>query len=585
MGKKTVLGFLLASPFMIAGVVSLAGGSMLTSCDQVYSRFIMSDAEKEYQAQYAIYTYAGQDWFWDSEDRLHDFLGALDPKDYGKARAVSDEMLAKRDDAPLYRLIAFDIAIYQVDGPRVQELLAKYRGDFEKSGNAFLEKAPQHYDWWLKVYADTQSGRNFDPLDTFTIDPPYVSEQQWRDFAAVLPLGATCITLKDPLILSSPYVPNFLSIQKYVKIAGVRSNFALLEGRRDDALVELRNAQRLSNGLMNETRTLISNLIGVAGNGITRRNMALVYLDGCTDAESIESGWPTLDEAYLSLRSIAEARPFWMQYEDDHARLLPQNIRPNYDEAEARQKTVLAQFAILHSATAARHELLSTGNFPVSPGSFGALLRMGPDHDPFTDSDPLRIAPDRPDGWTVYSVGPDQKDDLAAIEYDPTNGTISVGDIMQAVPRERRYPFPAAGEKPPATRDELMARYPRGLPPDPFADTKGASLIATDDKPPIVWSFGPDVDEQRWDFNPVPPGSLPAAGDVVRWMPDGSMAASNVFQELKNKPPAPPQPEPLFPPNPDPFAPAPCNCDEATLVSYDPTNGTISAGNLYSREP
>lgn len=33
------------------------------------------------------------------------------------------------------------------------------------------------------------------------------------------------------------------------------------------------------------------------------------------------------------------------------------------------------------------------------------------------------------DGFTVYSLGPNQKDDDGRLRYDPTNGTFSSGDI------------------------------------------------------------------------------------------------------------------------------------------------------------
>lgn len=33
----------------------------------------------------------------------------------------------------------------------------------------------------------------------------------------------------------------------------------------------------------------------------------------------------------------------------------------------------------------------------------------------------------------MYSIGPDKVDDLGLIVYDPTNGTVSAGDIVEAV--------------------------------------------------------------------------------------------------------------------------------------------------------
>ena len=47
--------------------------------------------------------------------------------------------------------------------------------------------------------------------------------------------------------------------------------------------------------------------------------------------------------------------------------------------------------------------------------------------DPFTDK-PYLLGHEKEKVF-VYSVGPDGKDDKGLITYDPTNGTISAGDI------------------------------------------------------------------------------------------------------------------------------------------------------------
>ena len=44
--------------------------------------------------------------------------------------------------------------------------------------------------------------------------------------------------------------------------------------------------------------------------------------------------------------------------------------------------------------------------------------------DPFTGQ-PLRVANDR-----IWSLGPDGQDQSARVSYDPTNGTVSAGDIV-----------------------------------------------------------------------------------------------------------------------------------------------------------
>lgn len=49
--------------------------------------------------------------------------------------------------------------------------------------------------------------------------------------------------------------------------------------------------------------------------------------------------------------------------------------------------------------------------------------------DPFSEK-PFLWAMDAAGKPTAYSVGPDFKDDAAKITYDPTNGMVSVGDII-----------------------------------------------------------------------------------------------------------------------------------------------------------
>ena len=54
---------------------------------------------------------------------------------------------------------------------------------------------------------------------------------------------------------------------------------------------------------------------------------------------------------------------------------------------------------------------------------------------------------------------------LKQYEYDPTNGTMSVGDISLRVPRERPYAFPRAGVRA-ASLDDLARQFPNGSLPN-----------------------------------------------------------------------------------------------------------------------
>ena len=76
-----------------------------------------------------------------------------------------------------------------------------------------------------------------------------------------------------------------------------------------------------------------------------------------------------------------------------------------------------------------------TFKYLLGPKSVGPFLKLNPREKVICD--PYQF-------WMTYSVGPDKKDDLGAILYDPTNGTVSSGDIVEWSMRGRfmviKYP-------------------------------------------------------------------------------------------------------------------------------------------------
>lgn len=207
-----------------------------------------------------------------------------------------------------------------------------------------------------------------------------------------------------------------------------------------------------------------------------------------------------------------------------------------------------AQVSLIHSGVAAKHQFFKEGKFPNSE-TFSALL-MNPDSDPFADyQKPLKWIAESPDLFTIYSIGPDQKDNKARITYDPTNGTISPGDIILRIPAANEFPFPRWG-KLPADRDRFLQTFRNGFPDDPFADMRGASLGITDEKPPRIFSFGPNVN-QADALGPtyIPPkhSTPPASGSTAYYKHDGKWMEYEYELEAQ----------------------------------YDPTNGVISEGDIW----
>jgi hypothetical protein len=300
--------------------------------------------------------------------------------------------------------------------------------------------------------------------------------------------------------------------------------FKVLEGKRDESLSLLAATLRLGQ-LMAESGYGIVALVGIAVESIASSGLETYALNCCEDKSEFQQLWMMLDRLEKYEKPLRGMDLFALEY--PLRKYLPNTaFQWYYPEAETRLYVVKSKFELVRMATAAKQRLVMQGEFPKSAKQFGPLLPDGPPKDPFGDG-PLKFL-STTDSLTCYSIGPDKSDDRATVAYDPTNGTISPGDIWINVPRQRQYPFPREGVRA-ASVEDLMRQFPNGLPPDPFATTRGKGLgttmTATGDV--YVFSYGPDVDEFR-----TPPAS-----------------------------------------------------DRVPQCHYDPTNGTVSAGDLFIRLP
>lgn len=99
---------------------------------------------------------------------------------------------------------------------------------------------------------------------------------------------------------------------------------------------------------------------------------------------------------------------------------------PNFQEANARDKVSIIMGDILHLETALKLFRLETGQEPESLDEVvNAYLDKIP-KDIFSEKkEPLKF-----NNGKAYSIGPDKTDQGAKIQYDPTNGTLSGGDIF-----------------------------------------------------------------------------------------------------------------------------------------------------------
>jgi hypothetical protein len=137
------------------------------------------------------------------------------------------------------------------------------------------------------------------------------------------------------------------------------------------------------------------------------------------EVEAILNDWVTLEKEYYRIWSVIieqANKPYWerRQFEKPYSQTISTNplfdlTIPNLTEGSIRQDVmkVHLRFAQVRCA-----------------------IRLGKEDliqqflDPFTGQ-PLKVSPK-----LIYSMGPDQSDQKGTIAYDPTNGTISGGDIV-----------------------------------------------------------------------------------------------------------------------------------------------------------
>lgn len=463
-----------------------------------------------------------------------------------EAKELLAELRRRFPDDPALILFEIDLAVAAEDEQQLRRKLEEHRPALEARKDPFLDKAIKHYDRILKGHAAHREGRNLATRDAVgQLITPSFDMDEYLDRLTKVRRDDVYIPLNRPLLWADYPVPNFLERQVRTKVLRVMAEFQLLEGRPEEAIGLLEPAIIESTVILRHAPIVIEELISIAVLSVLNRGMETTYLEGMRTAEEIEAHWETLDRLVSEIQQacLDEQKPDVGEYE--FAAL----NRSSFGEHDVRRNAMQSQALIARAAVAARHRLLVTGDYPDKEDDFSLLMQL-PGADPFAEEAPLRFRLDDEKGFVVYSLGPDRQDGGAAVAYDPTNGTVSAGDIFTFVPRERTYPFPAPGGLA-DTRDGILAQFPNGLPPDPFADTRGRGYIVGDTTPPVIWSVGPDTDESRWRVDPLVP--------VDSGMPRPGVGVGQVGREymLFHNPP--------------------------TQRAYDPVNGIVSEGNLYHR--
>jgi hypothetical protein len=326
--------------------------------------------------------------------------------------------------------------------------------------------------------------------------------QKWlspeNDLATRLRLLPEIMKFEGYVPPKAPSVPplglQLLDAQIMAKVVRVIAVIRMLEGKRDESLRLLESSYRLGQ-LLCQSTWFIDIQIGAAVRAIAGKALEIHLLNCCETEAEFKQFWETLN----SLKEFNVP-----QTEEELTELEPAPLivrvmlrkarRENVQVTKTRQSIVDARFELLRVATAARYRFVVLGEFPSTPDQFGPLLGEGFPKDPFFNG-PLRFIMTT-DSLVCYSVGPDGRDDRVAIEYDPTNGSLSPGDMLMTVPRKREYPFPREGVRA-SSLEDFSRQFPNGLPLDPFSSSPRKPLGTTSTLAGgiYVYSYGPDVDE------------------------------------------------------------------------------------------
>ena len=297
-------------------------------------------------------------------------------------------------------------------------------------------------------------------------------------------------------------VGNYLDLQINARVAKTVANLDLFSGRRHESLKLL--AGLYKQGLMmSEEGYLTQQLIGIAIRLIAASGLHVLILNACQSTEELLEAWQVLekfDQAVADKKFGIDVLEGGYPLLDTYMKVTGGEIFDTSRQAITRHKVTETNLQLLRTAVAAAHRFVMTGDFPSSASEFAPLLPSGLPADPFSGRS-IRYTSERVEPFAVYSVGPDEKDNLAGHRYAPTNGTLSSGDIFVRLPKEREYPFPKDGL---VAKDAttVLEAFPNGLPYDPFAWTTRLSILdSTPNDPVFIYGFGPAGYSRRWSTN------------------------------------------------------------------------------------
>jgi hypothetical protein len=279
-------------------------------------------------------------------------------------------------------------------------------------------------------------------------------------------------------------VMNFLSFQILAKLMAAESRMLSAQGQFDLAAERAVQVVQLSNHLIVEDVGLIQHLIGVAGMNIGLMSLSDILIQPGLSEEALEATWEALSQVdrihvgmEAAFRTEGRCMLTGLQEAKSNPALIAEvfgsNPDPEQERLAAELQTALEDFdafqaehqwvwnLICDEAAQPAWERESMGRDWVEQQTDNPLflLTLPNFHEALTREevteaklnlcmtlcalrlddearlaeivDPFIGEPVRVESGRVWSLGPDQADQGANLVYDPTNGTLSPGDIVE----------------------------------------------------------------------------------------------------------------------------------------------------------
>jgi len=484
----------------------------------------------------------------------------------------SRSLFAEHKDDPYMAVHAIDTEAQFGQVAKADALIKEWRKRLEETEDPFLRQAAEIAFKSVATAKGLPEGRDMRALLFQLNGTERTLEERlellkglWKE--DLLPETTFPLTPTHEDLVAISFCPNYLEIQFLGNIVNTLAYLNLIQGDRSEAISQLASAYRLGQA-MNSDGALIQRLIGMRIRMNAIDGLETFVLNACETEENREDIWVTLEKLDKSQKrqTIENLRAGEFPHINSIMELDGGTVHFSSSHPSTRNSRADARFQVLRAAMVAKHHHHITGSYPRSASDFVALLPDGLPNDPFSYfEESLRIAGGESETFRVYSVGPDDTDDLGLVRYDPTNGTLSAGDVVVSMPCERQYPFLQAGL---IAQDAtgVSEAFPAGF-PDDFFQLRGRGGLS-------IYDSGPDSPVKIFGFGPAMPDQYEFSNSVLYNRPELEPLSGPLegrFQFFFQKEPVPGRPS---------------NLPYFTLGPYyDPTNGAQSDGHLFIEIP